>query len=93
MTTTLHIGIIGDFNPQVQPQLKTNDAILHAAGHLSLAVEIDWLPTKSLINSSLDTRLNHFDALWAGPGSYESSVGAMNGIRFCREQNRPFFGT
>lgn len=93
MTTTLHIGIIGDFNPKFQAQLKTNDALHHAAGHLSLAVDIDWLATKSLKNNALDNSLNHFNALWAGPGSYESSVGAMNAIRFCREQNRPFLGT
>jgi len=38
--------------------------------------------------------LKPYDALWAAPGSpYHSLEGAIQGIRFAREHDRPFFGT
>ena len=55
-------------------------------------MEVEWLPTPSLEGNS--ERMKRFDAFLCAPGSpYKSSEGALNGIRFARENNRPFLGT
>jgi CTP synthase (UTP-ammonia lyase) len=93
MTTQLRIGIIGDYNPDFHPHQATNAALQHAAGQLHLAVASEWLPTP-LLAQDADRRLRRFDALWCAPGSpYQSMAGALQGIRFAREQGWPFIGT
>ena len=94
MRKPLTIGIIGDFNQQFRPHTATNDALRHAASHLSAAVQPDWLPTPSLVGPDALERLVRFDGLWASPGSpYQSLEGALAAIRFARERNRPFVAT
>lgn len=92
MTNPVRVGIIGDYNPAFHPHLATDAAIHHAARRLGRPVSITWLPTQDLAHTTAE--LQHYDALWCAPGSpYRSLDGALNGIRFAREQRRPFIGT
>ncbi|MBI3979051.1 MAG: hypothetical protein HY331_12780 [Chloroflexi bacterium] len=94
MTRTIRIGIIGDFNTQSRSHLATNAALHHAAQSLAAGAEIRWLPTDSLLGTEGQTALDSFDAFWAAPGGpFQSLEGALAGIRFARERNRPFVGT
>jgi CTP synthase (UTP-ammonia lyase) len=94
MGQTVNIGIIGDFDPNRSAHPATNDALHHAANHLSVRVNITWLPTLSILTKKGQQRLERFDGLWASAGSpYQSMDGALRGIRLARELNRPFFGT
>lgn len=86
------IGIIGDFDGRPS-HIATNEAIMCCAERLSVEAGAIWLPTESL-ESDTDKKLSAFDALWCAPGSpYKSFTGAVNGIRFVRENDRPFLGT
>jgi CTP synthase (UTP-ammonia lyase) len=92
--TTLRIGIMGDFDSQSYPHQATNAALHHAAASLSIQVEPTWLPTLQLETPDREQRLRRYHALWAAPGSpYRSLEGAVQGIRFARQHNWPFFGT
>ncbi len=94
MNKPLHIGIIGDFNPQSHSHRATGEAIRHAGETLSTAVDYSWVPTQSLDNAGSETTLERFDALWCAPGSpYISMLGALKAIQFSRERGRPFIGT
>ncbi|MBI4788693.1 MAG: hypothetical protein HY782_16800 [Chloroflexi bacterium] len=94
MKQALKVGIIGDFNSAWPYHKATNDALSHAAGSLSIAVQCSWLPTPSLDEMGSESVLDQFDALWCSPGSpYQSMEGALKGIRFARERGRPFIGT
>jgi CTP synthase (UTP-ammonia lyase) len=94
MNQTIKVGIIGDFNPDLQFHTATNEALKHAATSLSLALDFQWVPTESLEDKSERKKLEQFDALWCSPGSpYKSMAGALQGIRFARERGRPFIGT
>jgi CTP synthase (UTP-ammonia lyase) len=94
MTGSLRIGIIGDFDPAKPSHLATDKAIRHAVGRLSVDAEVRWLPTPSLLESGAHATLEGCDGLWASPGSpYLSMEGALAGIRFAREHDRPFLGT
>ena len=92
MSQALKIGIIGDFHPGSPSQAKTIEALEQVAGQLAIAIEPTWLATPSLGAPSGDV-LSVFHGVWAGPGDYQIPSGALTAIRFCREQQRPFFGT
>jgi len=54
-------------------------------------VHHEWVPTEE---STPDSRVAGFDALWCVPASpYRSTEGALRPIRFAREHNVPFLGT
>jgi CTP synthase (UTP-ammonia lyase) len=94
MNQTVSIGIIGDYDPNRSAHPATNDALHHAADHLSVRVNIAWLPTPSILTRKGQQRLEQFDGLWASAGSpYQSMDGALQGIQLAREMDRPFFGT
>ncbi|HEY7545137.1 MAG TPA: hypothetical protein VID27_09655 [Blastocatellia bacterium] len=89
----VRVGIIGDFNPTFPPHKTTNESISHAARFLSIAVDVEWLPT-DLFDTGTEKRLEQFDALWASAGSpYKSMDGMLRAIRFARERNWPFIAT
>lgn len=86
--TTTRIGIIGDFNPQNITHIATNDGIQHAAEVLGKSFESIWLPTDQPHN------FGAFPGLFCSPGSpYRSLEGALDGIRYARENGIPFIGT
>jgi CTP synthase (UTP-ammonia lyase) len=93
MAKEARIGIIGDYQPANVSHPATEAALHHAGDRLSVAVEITWLPTKSL-EPLPSNHLQAFDALWCAPGSpYQSMNGALNAIRWAREHNQPLLGT
>jgi CTP synthase (UTP-ammonia lyase) len=94
MDHDINVGIIGDYNPQMSYHIATDESLAHAATALSVSVKSSWVPTESLAKGGVERALNPFDALWCGPGSpYKSMDGALQAIRFAREQRRPFIGT
>jgi CTP synthase (UTP-ammonia lyase) len=94
MDRTIRVGIIGDYNPDLRFHRATNEALKHTAEALSLSLDSEWLPTRSLEDASEQKSLERFDALWGSPGSpYNSMDGALLGIRFAREMGWPFIGT
>ena len=92
--TAVNIGIIGDYDTHRDSHIATNAAINHAAKSLSLEANITWISTPSILMLKGRQKLEQYDGIWASPGSpYRSMMGAVRGIRFAREKNRPFIGT
>lgn len=87
------IGLIGDYDAQVTAHVAIPQAIRLAAEDLGTPVGFDWIPTLSLVQDAGQT-LSEYQGLWSVPASpYDSMQGALNGIRFAREQRIPFLGT
>ena len=94
MTQPVRIAIVGDYNPDSSHHVATNEALTHTAQSLSIPLEYTWLPTQTLSAEGAEGTLGKFHGLWAAPGSpYSSTDGALNSIRFAREQGWPFIGT
>jgi CTP synthase (UTP-ammonia lyase) len=90
----VRIGIFGDYSPQSPTLPAIEKSIQHAAKKLDLEVQAIWLPTESLLDLHLDSKLEAFDGLWAAPASpYKSFDGMLRGIEFARRRNWPFVGT
>ena len=90
---SVKIGIIGDFNPQKPSHPETNSALEHAAQALSAEVAVEWIHTTELTADNASNRLSRYDGLFASPGFCENLAGALAGIRFARENGKPFAGT
>jgi CTP synthase (UTP-ammonia lyase) len=93
MTHTIHIGLIGDFNPTYPAHQAIPLAVGLVTADLGCKAELTWLPTAQVAQEG-EATLTDFDGLWCVPGSpYESMEGALLGIRFARERGKPFVGT
>ena len=88
MRVATRIGIIGDFNEDNPTHIATNNGIQHAAEVLGKRFEAVWLPTDRA------QEFGRFQGLLCSPGSpYKSLDGALDAIRYARENNIPFIGT
>lgn len=84
----MRICLIGDFNPDVLAHQAIPKALALAANGLD--VQPEWLDTESALHAELDS----YAAYWCVPASpYRSAEGALRGIRFARENKRPFLGS
>ncbi|WP_321848749.1 CTP synthase [Pseudomonas sp. LY-1] len=89
--STLHLALIGDYNPDVIAHQAIPVALQQAADALGLTVHLQWLETDTL---SATSELQGFDGFWCVPASpYRDTDGALHAIHFAREQRRPFLGT
>src|SRR5215471_5507405 len=89
----IHIGLIGEYNPQVKAHLAIPRALELAASDLGYPMYADWVATVSLAE---DTRLRLADyhGLWFVPNTpYLSMEGALRALRYAREQRIPTLGT
>ena len=94
MNEAVSIGMIGDYDPTRPAHQAVVAALGHAADYLSIRLDVCWLPTESLVEPESRKELEQFAGLWAAPGSpYQSLDGALRGIQYARETNRPFIGT
>jgi CTP synthase (UTP-ammonia lyase) len=91
MTRT--IGIIGDFHNSIT-QSTIADSINHSNRLLGLDTAFTWIDTEQLDSDNYMDILNGFDGIWSAPGSpFKSLDGAINAIRYARENRIPHLGT
>jgi CTP synthase (UTP-ammonia lyase) len=89
----IKIGIIGDYDSERISHIATNESLVHCGTALNIHVEIKWISTENL-EKDVEKQLSEFNGLFCAPGSpYNSLKGALNGIKFARENNYPFIGT
>jgi CTP synthase (UTP-ammonia lyase) len=87
------IGIIGDYDAAYNGHRDTCAALDAAGLRTGVDVGYEWVATDA-IETAGTSILDPFDELWASPGSpYRSMDGALAGIRYAREHDRPFIGT
>ena len=82
----VRVALVGDFDATVIAHHAIQEALRLASA------ESEWIHTTTLRDPS--TRLAGFDAIWCVPASpYADMQGALDAIRFAREQKVPFLGT
>ena len=93
MADTIGVGIVGDHDPNSPTHAATEEALGYAGDYLGIFVVAEWLPTGDLEGRGSEV-LREFDAVFCSPGSpYRSLDGALEAIRFARENGVPFIGT
>lgn len=91
MPTSIQIGLIGDYNPAVIAHQAIPRALALAGQAAGISIHHEWIPTDEIEDY---VRVSPFDGLWCVPATpYRRMEGALQAIRFAREENRPFLGT
>jgi CTP synthase (UTP-ammonia lyase) len=91
---SISLGIVGDFKADNKSHIATNEAIQHCAAALGMAVQSHWIATTDLAEASGLKQLSGFQGLWIAPASpYKSMEGALNAIRWARENRVTLLGT
>jgi CTP synthase (UTP-ammonia lyase) len=89
----IQIGLVGDYDASVTAHVAIPKALAIAAAAEKREVEAVWLATQ-ILATDVESQLQRFNGIWCVPGSpYQNRGGALNAIRFAREQRRPFLGT
>lgn len=90
---TIRIALIGEYSPDVKAHKAIPIALKVASEDLGCEARAEWAATSELVEDA-EQRLVGFDALWCVPGSpFASMEGALNAIRYARENGVPFLGT
>lgn len=93
MPRSVRIGIIGDFDAKNPTHVGTDEAFRHAGGTIGIDVQAEWVPTVHLSDSASHA-LAPYRGVLVAPGSpYRSMGGALNAIRWARENAVPILGT
>jgi len=87
------IGIIGDFHHS-----KTQSAIAGSIEHCNRTSEINtsyrWIDTTTLDQDNYAESLKNLSGIWSASGSpFKSLDGALNAIKYARENRIPHLGT
>lgn len=87
----VRIALVGDYDAQVTAHQAIPLALGLAAEAEQVATDFVWVPTPHAHDL---TTLAGFDGIWCVPASpYQDTEGALNAIRYAREQAVPFLGT
>jgi CTP synthase (UTP-ammonia lyase) len=87
----VRIALVGDYNEEVTAHQAIPLALSLAAEAEHVVIDFEWLPTPHA--HDLKT-LAGFDGIWCVPASpYQDTEGALNAIRYARENDIPFLGT
>ncbi len=93
MSGTVHVAVIGDFNPEYETHHAINRSLGQAAEALDLRMESKWVAT-GCVERDADKVLSHYDAMFIASGSpYRSMEGAFAAIRLARTGRWPLIGT
>ena len=85
-------ALVGDYSAEVTAHIAIPEALAKASEVLDLELEFEWLNTASLTH--VNEQLKAFNAVWCVPASpYENMQGALDAIRYARENKLPFLGT
>ena len=89
------VAVVGDRVAGLEPQAAIEPSIEHAAARLGVvAPVVRWVGTDELAEHGAPSLLADAHGVWCAPGSpYRDLHGALDGIRFAREQRVPFLGT
>jgi CTP synthase len=92
------IGVVGKYVEYEDSYKSLKEALVHAALHYNLKLNLQWieaegLETKDKDDRSYEPQLKGFDGILV-PGGFgkRGIAGMLNGIRFAREHQVPYFG-
>lgn len=86
------LAIIGDFNPNSELHLATNQAISHSCKLLNASMAYNWIATEK-ITENFDHIVHNYDAFLIAPGMHKSLTGTLQIIEYARLNNIPTLGT
>ncbi len=92
MSSQCLVALVGDYKPSVPAHQAIPIALNLAGAHHRVSIKPTWVPTSQIQRA--EDELGSYHGIWCVPASpYENTPGALEAIRFAREQQIPFLGT
>lgn len=92
MTGKRRVALVGDYKPAVIAHQAIPEALRLASFQTGVNVEGVWIHTASIADPP--AQLLDFVGIWCVPASrYANADGALEAVRYAREQGFPFLGT
>lgn len=92
----IRIGLVGKYNELQDAYKSIYEAFVHAGAMNECRVRVEPIHSESLENlkgKDVGKMLSRFDGILVAPGFGERGIeGKYEAIRYCRENNLPFFG-
>lgn len=89
----IKIAVTGEFHPQSITHTSLNQSLDDLARNMNTEIEYKWIDTTDLLEDP-PSILSSYHGIWSAPGSpFKSLEGALNAIRYARENNIPHLGT
>tara|TARA_A100001234_G_C12635594_1_gene389954 strand:- start:996 stop:2615 length:1620 start_codon:yes stop_codon:yes gene_type:complete len=89
----LKIGVIGKYVELQDAYKSISEAIIHAGAYNSCKVEVEWIHSEKINNSTVKEKLKNLSGILVAPGFGDRGMeGKIASIKYVRENNIPFFG-
>lgn len=84
------IALIAEYDPNFEPHVATERALLHSTEKMNARLDYEWVSTANIDEGLFD----EFQGAWIGPGSpYKNMANTLAVIRKAREDDIPLLGT
>ena len=89
----VRIGVIGKYVELQDAYKSISEAIIHAGAYNSCKVEVEWIHSEKINNSTVKEKLKNLSGILVAPGFGDRGMeGKIASIKYVRENNIPFFG-
>ncbi len=86
----VRVGIVGKYVELEDSYISIRESLKHAAAHVGVKVEIDWISAEDSINTE---KLKDLDSILIPGGFGERGIsGKLDAVRYSIENNVPLFG-
>ncbi|BDZ71201.1 glutamine hydrolyzing CTP synthase [Methanobacterium petrolearium] len=84
------VGIVGKYVELEDAYMSIRESLKHAAAHLGIKVDIDWIQAEETID---EEKLRHLDSILIPGGFGERGIqGKLDAVRYSLENGVPLFG-
>ncbi len=89
----VNIGLVGKYTELQDAYKSIAEAFNHAGAETECDVKLTWIHSETIHLNNVDKKLQGLDGVLVAPGFGERGVeGKINTIKYCRENQIPFFG-
>ena len=89
----VRIGVIGKYVELQDAYKSISEAIIHAGAYNSCKVDVEWIHSEKINNSTVKEKLKNLSGILVAPGFGDRGMeGKIASIKYVRENNIPFFG-
>ncbi len=90
---SIQVGIVGKYTDLKDSYASVKEALVHAGAYNDTEVNIQWIESTELENGDALTHLKSIDAILVPGGFGNRGIeGMINGIRYARENKKPYLG-
>jgi CTP synthase len=90
---TIEIALIGKYVELKDSYISIAEALIHAGASNQTKINLHWIHSSKIENSSVNSLLSPMDAILVAPGFGERGVeGKIAAVKYARENQIPFLG-